>query len=84
MIDKAIEMQSVLNFRKRQEEISILIMLTLRKRGLKQNELAKQMGVGKAMISRMCSAKHLSLKTIAKLELFLGTTLIVVPDNKNV
>lgn len=61
-------------------DISQQIFTILEEKGWSQTDLAKQLGKHKSDISRMLSGlQNLTLKTITKLEVILGTDIILTP-----
>lgn len=59
------------------EKFALKVRYLLRRKGLTQAELAEKMGVTPTQISKMLSGKeNIQLKTIAKLQLALDTSLI--------
>lgn len=59
--------------------IAIKILMAIRKEGISQKELAERVGVSPQQINKIVKGgENLSLETIAKLEIALGTKLIEV------
>lgn len=60
-------------------DIAILLQTYLRKKGMRQNKLAEQMGVSAQQVSKILKGKeNLTLETISKLESVLGINIVEV------
>lgn len=63
-------------------EIADYIFLLMEHRGMKQKDLADKMGKSEAEVSKLLAGMHnYTLRSIAKIEAALGTTVICTPKN---
>jgi len=70
-------------FVEKQGEIAALIATVLKKRSIKQKEFAKEIGMKESQLSKILAGNaNLTIKTISKIELALGTNIIEIPNFK--
>lgn len=66
-------------------EISHYIHQVMTSKGMKQKDLAEKMGKSEAEVSKLLGGMHnYTLRSIAKMEAALGTTLIFTPAHRNI
>lgn len=66
-------------------EIAHFIYQVMEAKGMKQRDLAEKMGKSEAEISKLLGGMHnYTLRSIAKMEAALGTTIVCTPGNKKV
>lgn len=62
-------------------DIAILLQSYLRKKGMRQKELAERLGVSAQQVSKILKGKeNLTLETISKLEMVLGMNIVEVVE----
>jgi ribosome-binding protein aMBF1 (putative translation factor) len=76
------EWERSLPWLRRSQAIAILILKTIKAKGISQKELAEKLGVSAQQVSKIVKGKeNLTLSTISNLEQVLGVELIQIPTN---
>jgi plasmid maintenance system antidote protein VapI len=76
------EWERSLPWLRRSQAIAILVLKTIKAKGISQKDLAEMLGVSAQQVSKIVKGKeNLTLSTISNLEQVLGVELIQIPTN---